>query len=97
MYTEKLVAEMRKIGQFSYEDAVKFAEEHNLSTRSVVSKVKHLGLPYTPKQKAAPKTNGVKKADLVRGIKTKLGAEGDCLDSLVNAKMADLQVLFLNL
>ena len=83
LYTEKMVAEMVKKGAFDYASAEAYAKEHNLSTRSVVSKVKSLGLAYTPKPKAARKNpDAVRKADVVAALATQLGADADRIAGL---------------
>ena len=48
-YTEKMVAQMEKIGSFDYASAEEFASKNGLTTRSVISKAKSLGLDYTPR------------------------------------------------
>lgn len=85
-YTEKMVAAMTAKGSFTFAEAEDFAKQHNLSTRSVVSKVKSLGLAYTPKPKAARKNpDAVRKADIVTAIAATLGADADKLSGLAKA------------
>ena len=95
-YTEKMVTEMTKQGEFSYESAKTYALENGLSTRSVISKVKNLGLPYTckvvVKSTAGPKTT---KARVVISIADNLNIGVETIAGLHNAPMADLQVLLI--
>lgn len=94
MYTEKMVAEMTAKGAFTFAEAEQYAKDHNLSTRSVVSKVKSLGLAYTPKPKAARKNpDAVRKADVVAAIATQLSADADKLSGLAKADMKALAEL----
>jgi len=93
MYTDKMVAELHEIGEFTYDSATAFAEKHGLSARSVVSKVKYEGLPYTPKvvvKSAAPK---VRKADVVAVIATVLQVPFETIEGLSKADMASLNTL----
>lgn len=94
-YSDNMVATMTKKGAYTYAEAVAFAEEHNLSARSVVSKIKSLGLDYTPKPKAASKTGEprTRKADLVANIATAIGANHDALSGLAKADMRALEEL----
>jgi hypothetical protein len=93
-YTEKMVNEMTARGAFDYESAKQYALENELSTRSVISKVKNLGLPYTPKvvvkSTAAPR---ITKAEVVEALANELGVPFELIAGLRNAPMADLQAL----
>lgn len=60
------------------------------SHRSVIAKAKSLGLDYTPKPKAAKKTTGDTKADMVRTIADNLELSFEELDGLSNAKAQSL-------
>ena len=69
-YTDKMVAQLTSDAtsmDLDYDYAVEFASQHNLSHRSVISKIKSLGLNYTPKPKvqAMPR---VRKAEIVSSI-----------------------------
>lgn len=93
-YTDAMVARMVAKGAFTFAEAEAFAKEFNLSTRSVVSKVKSLGLPYTAKPKAARKNpDAVRKADVVAALAIKLGANADKLAGLAKADMKALTEL----
>lgn len=93
-YTDKMVQEMTAAGSFDYDSATKFAEAHSLSVRSVISKVKNLGLDYTPKpvvkSSAGPR---VRKADIVRMIETQAGANTEDFAGLEKADTRALQNL----
>lgn len=92
-YSENMVAEMEKIGSFNYDSAEAFAEKHNLSTRSVISKAKSLGLDYTPRVVAKASTPRVRKSDVVAQIAEQLGADADSLSGLAKADMRSLNEL----
>jgi len=94
-YSENMVAEMEKIGSFNYDSAAAFAEKYSdadISTRSVISKIKSLGLEYTPRvaAKAAPR---LRKSDMVISIADAIGVHPDELDGLSNAKTSALSTL----
>ena len=94
VYTDSMVVELTQAGAFDYAAASAFAEKHNLSTRSVISKIKSLGLAY--EKKPVPAKSGVvriRKADVVRVIATKLGLEDEALSGLGKADMGALQEL----
>lgn len=85
-YTEKMVATLNAGSPWTFAAAEAFAKENNLSTRSVVSKIKSLGLDYIPKPKAARKNpDAVRKADVVAALAAKLGADADTLAGLAKA------------
>jgi hypothetical protein len=96
-YTEKMVAEMEAKGSFTFDEAVAFAEANGLKVRSVISKVRSLGLPYSPKPSKVTKTGEpvIPKASFVEQIATVVGEE---MPSLEKATKADLEKLanFLN-
>ena len=93
-YTDSMVAALEAAGSFTYDEAVAFAEKHDLSTRSVISKIKSLGLDYAPKPKAAKKASGgATKAQVVAEITTRLGADPDALSGLVKSDAASLVAL----
>jgi|TARA_R110000796_G_scaffold13720_20_gene44161 hypothetical protein len=93
-YTDKMVVEMTSAGSFTYETATTFASDHGLSVRSVISKVKNLGLPYTPKQVVKSASGPrITKADIVRAIADASGADLEALAGLDKADAASLRVL----
>lgn len=93
-YTDSMVAELTKMGSFDYDSASQYASEHNLSVRSVISKVKSLGLEYKAREvvKAQSKPR-VRKADVVAGIAASLQVNADALAGLAKADMAALEAL----
>ena len=81
-YTDSMVAELSNNAPFDYSKAEIFAGRYNVSVRSVISKVKSLGLEYTPKPKASRKRGdaGPTKAQVLSDIRAHLGLpdrEGD--------------------
>jgi hypothetical protein len=93
-YTDKMVLDMTSTGSFTYETATAFADLHGLSVRSVISKVKNLGLPYTPKE-SVKSTSGprITKADIVRLIADASGADPEALAGLDKADVGSLRAL----
>lgn len=93
-YTDKMVQEMNAIGSFSYDTATTFASAHGLSVRSVISKVKNLGLPYEVKV-VAKAVGGVRitKADMVVLIADASGADPEALAGLDKADAGSLRAL----
>ena len=77
-YTDSMVAELSNNAPFNYDKAQIFAGRYNVSARSVISKVKSLGLEYVAKPKAAskPKDEGPTKAELLANIRAALGLPG---------------------
>ena len=97
-YTDQMVAEMEVIhsnGGFTYESAKAYAEQNNLTVRSVISKIKSLGLDYTPKAPAGKSSAApqIRKADLVRGIATALEVSYDTISGLDKADRKSLSQL----
>ena len=92
-YTDKMVAEMEKIGSFTYDSAAAYAELNGLSTRSVVGKVKSMGLDYTPRVVAKAATPRVRKSDIVAALAEQIGADADALAGLAKADMRSLNEL----
>lgn len=94
-YTSSMVSELTAIGAFDYASAQAFAEKHNLSARSVISKVKSLGLEYAAKPKAARKAKSDEptKAAVLAGIRSALALperEGDLTKAELSAILANL-------
>jgi hypothetical protein len=93
-YSEKMEAELRKIGSFNYDSAAAFADRYaDLTTRSVVSKVKSMGLEYTPRVVAKASTARVRKSDIVAALAEQIGADADALAGLAKADMRSLNEL----
>ena len=92
-YTENMVAELNSIGAFNFASASDFASKHGLSPRSVISKVKSLGIPYTPREVARKNPDAVRKSDMVREIARLLGISEDNIAGLAKADKAALNNL----
>ena len=92
-YTDNMVAEMEKMGKFTYESAAEYAHLYGLTTRSVISKAKSLGLEYTPKVVAKASTPRVRKADVVASLALQIGADADALAGLAKADARALDEL----
>ena len=94
-YTDKMVFDMVSTGSFTYETAASFAELHRLSIRSVISKIKNLGLDYTPREKVVKSAAGnrILKADIVRMIAEATGANPHALAGLDKADARALKAL----
>ena len=93
-YTDAMVAQLTSAQSFDYDSASRFAEAHSLSVRSVISKVKSLGLDYTPRP-VVRKTVGerITKAQIVAEIATVVNGDVDALAGLAKADMASLVAL----
>ena len=89
-YSQKMVKAMTAQENWDYAKAEEFASQNNLSTRSVISKVKSLGLDYTPKPKAEAKTPRVRKADVVGAIALAVGVPVDTIAGLAKADASAL-------
>jgi hypothetical protein len=93
-YTPVILAEMQSNDSFDYNSASAFASAHGLSVRSVISKVKHLGISYTPKAKvvstAGPR---ITKADLVEAIAKAMALDVESISGLDKADANALRTL----
>ena len=95
-YTDSMVAEMVSAGAFTFANAQAFGEKHNLSTRSVVSKVKSLGLDYTPKPKALSSGSPrILKMDSVQAIAKALDVNVESIEGLAKADGRSLSALLM--
>jgi len=94
-YSEKMVATLTRQGSWTFAQAEQFAADNNLTTRSVVSKIKSLDLAYTPKPKAASKAPRIRKADTVAAIAKALATDSDSLAGLAKADAASLSALLM--
>lgn len=96
-YSSSMVTALQS-QSWDYDSASAFASEHNLSVRSVISKIKSLDLDYTPKPKtvstAGPR---VSKADLVISIAKALDADADALAGLAKADALALSMLLMSI
>lgn len=94
-YTNAMVAELTNNAPFNYDKAQIFAGRYNVSVRSVISKVKSLGLDYVAKAPAAKKAvdNGPTKAQVLSEIRAKLALpnrEGDLTKAELEAILSSL-------
>ena len=72
-YTPKMENALKDSGPHSYETAQTFAHSHGLSIRSVISKIKSMGLDYTPKPKTVSSGGPtIKKTEIVEAIRSTL-------------------------
>ena len=95
-YTPTMIAEMQSAESFTYDSATAFAQAHSLSVRSVISKVKHLGLDYTPKPKTVSSAGPrVSKADIVDAIALALDADPESLAGLSKSDARALSALLM--
>jgi hypothetical protein len=95
-YTPTMIAEMQSTGSFTYDSALAFAEAHSLSVRSVISKVKHLGLDYTPKPKTVSSAGPrVAKSEIVNAIAKALDTDADMIAGLAKADARALSALLM--
>ena len=95
-YTDSMVAEMVAQGSWNFAEAQAYAEKHNLSTRSVVSKIKSLDLDYTPKPKAAASgAPRILKMDHVTAIAKALDVNVESIEGLAKADSRSLSALLM--
>lgn len=92
VYTDTIVAQMTEIGSFTYETATEFAAKHDLKPRSVIAKIKSLGLDYTAKPARVTKTGApvVHKSELASLICARLGVEMPGLAKLTKTELETL-------
>ena len=94
VYTEKMVSELNAHkGPWTYNDAAQYASEHSLNVRSVISKVKNMGLDYIPREKAQKGPAKIRKADLAGQIAKAVGGNAETLAGLAKADTNSLQEL----
>ena len=93
-YTDTMVETLQAQGTWAYSDCVEFAEKHGLSIRSVISKVKSLGLDYEPKPTPAAGAPRIRKADTVRSIARRLDVTYEEIEGLAKADRKALSALF---
>jgi hypothetical protein len=90
-------AQLREKETWTFEDCEKFAAEfaaNDITTRSVISKVKNLGLQYQPKPAAVKSTvKQIRKSDMVRGIAKSLEMNYDAIAGLAKADKRALTLL----
>ena len=91
-YSNAMVTELCASAH-TYESAAAFASKHNLSVRSVVSKIKSLGLAYEKKVVVRVAGEKIRKADVVAAIAARLSTDVEKLAGLGKADTASLQEL----
>ncbi len=89
-YTVSEVARITESAPISFATAEALGKEFGKSTKSVISKVQNLGLPYIKKEVPAKKVAPETKAQLVTQIEANTGLE---LTGLSNATAAVLVAL----
>jgi len=95
-YTPTMEAELQSAGSFTYDSASAFADAHGLSVRSVIQKVKHLGLDYTPKPKTVSSAGPrVAKSEIVDAIAKALDTDADMIAGLAKADARALSALLM--
>ena len=92
-YTDIMVETLQAQETWTYDDACEFASKHGLSNRSVISKIKSLGIDYEPKQVAKSTIVVVRKADIVAEIAALAGVNFDRIEGLGKADKASLVAL----
>ena len=88
-YTEKQVAALQnaaqQFGTLNGEIAGQLADELGLTKRSVIAKIKSLGLDYAVAKKPVKGTRAISKAEYVSAIAKALDADASTLDGLEKA------------
>jgi len=90
-YTPEQVDALKAANPVTYGEAVAFAELWGKSTKSVISKVGHLGLEYVRKPVPVKRPTPLTKSQLVDLIAWNTGVES--LEGLENAKVPALKAL----
>ena len=96
-YTPQMVAALMAGTVTNYDTAVSYAEANSLSIRSVIAKVKSLGLPYTPKARILKRGERVTRVELVRAIEKSLASGTDSLVGLEKSSVAALSRLLIEI
>ena len=92
-YSDAMVAELRGFESPVTRPVVDaFANKYSLSVKSVVAKLRHLGIEYAkPESVARPQAR--RKIEIVRNIESLMGYDGDTYMGLDKAPMQALQQL----
>jgi hypothetical protein len=93
-YTVEQVAALTNAAPVSYERALELAMELGKTPRSVIAKVKSLGLAYEPKPAAPKRPKGLTKTELVGYIAARLDVPAEALEGLTKATSQSLDKLF---
>jgi len=89
-YSDTQVERLQEFDEVTYLQAVDLGVELGYSTKSVISKVQSLKIPYVRKEVPAPKPPVATKAEIVTDIEATLGAD---LTGLSNATVGSLNAL----
>jgi len=94
-YTDSMVAALHAQDTWTYDECAAFAADHSdLTTRSVISKVKSEGLTYIPKAKPTPSaTVQIRKSDVVATIAAAIGVNVEAIEGLAKADKRSLEAL----
>jgi hypothetical protein len=97
-YTSEMVSALMAGAVTDYDTAVSYSDANSLSVRSVVSKVRSLGLPYTRKSnRVLAKGERITKIELVRAIEKSLASGTDSLAGLEKSSVAALSRLLVEI
>lgn len=101
-YSTAQERELREAGVHNVETARAFGEKHNIPVRSVIAKIKTLGLAYEVKGKTKPTgaISGARnrtKEQLVESVITILGLRLPSLRSMTNTDLEELEKHLLTL
>ncbi len=96
-YTPQMVTALMAGAVTNYDTAVSYSDGQAVSVRSVIAKVKSLGLPYTPKARILKRGERVSKVELVRAIEKSLASGTDSLVGLEKSSVAALERLLVEI
>lgn len=96
-YTDAMVAELEKASPHNRASASLYAKKYKLHIKSVVSKIHHLQLPYTPEPKKQKDEAKMTKADLVKQIQDRIGTSAGNTKTLMRNNYETLLSLYNNL
>ena len=96
-YTSEMVSSLMDGAVTDYDTAVSYSDTNSLSVRSVIAKVKSLGLDYTPKTRILKRGDRVTKDELVRAIEKSLASGTDSLVGLEKSSVAALSRLLVEI
>ena len=96
-YTPQMVAALMAGTVTNYDTAVSYAEANSLPVRSVIAKVKSLGLPYVAKTRPLKRGSKTTKIELVRAIEKSLASGTDSLVGLEKSSVTALERLLIEI
>jgi predicted peroxiredoxin len=79
-YSPEMVSKMRDLAPLNLEKAKTLAPVLERSVRSIIAKAKREGIEYVSVKPVAKRVKGLTKADLVKAISTKVGADLEGLE-----------------